>query len=56
MRCTSGRHEWTNPEDAEKCCEGFKRVLVIGDTIGCNNHGSSPLPGGTYYGYRWEQQ
>ena len=30
MFCKSGKHFWTNPADAEKCCNGYKRVLVLG--------------------------
>ena len=30
MLCKSGKHFWTNPADAEKCCNGYKRVLVLG--------------------------
>lgn len=29
-QCKSGRHYWLNPEDADKCCNGFSRVLIIG--------------------------
>lgn len=45
-------------EDAEKCCNGFRRVLVIGNAgillKGCDRIGSELLPGGVMYGYRWE--
>jgi len=30
MRCKSGRHEWFNQADADKCCNGFLRILVLG--------------------------
>jgi hypothetical protein len=30
MFCKSGKHFWTNPADAEKCCSGCKRGLVLG--------------------------
>ena len=30
MFCKSGKHFWTSPADAEKCCNGYKRVLVLG--------------------------
>lgn len=52
-RCTSGRHEWLAIEDAAKCCNGYRRELVIGDVSGCSTIGSEPLPGGVRYGYRW---
>ena len=28
--CTSGRHTWLNAADAEKCCDGaWRRILVV---------------------------
>ncbi len=27
--CKSKKHVWSNKEDAEKCCNGYKRVLVV---------------------------
>lgn len=35
--CSSGRHTWSRPEDAGKCCNGWRRVLHV-ETPG------SPLP------------
>ena len=29
MKCRSGQHEWTRPEDAAKCCNGYHRELRI---------------------------
>lgn len=29
MKCASGRHEWIDPASAAKCCNGFRRELVI---------------------------
>jgi len=29
-RCRSGKHVWTDQADAEHCCNGFLRILVIG--------------------------
>ena len=58
-KCKSGQHTWLFREDAEKCCNGFRRVLVIGKAgmvmKDCNNVGSEPLPGGVMYGYKWVQ-
>jgi hypothetical protein len=54
VKCKSGNHEWFFKEDAEKCCNGYRRVLVIGDTRECNGIGKEPLPGGSRYGYKWE--
>ena len=25
----SGRHTWSRPEDARKCCNGWRRVLYV---------------------------
>lgn len=31
MRCRSGRHEWTDPADATKCCDpAWERRLWVG--------------------------
>lgn len=27
--CKTKRHVWFNREDAEKCCNGYKRILVV---------------------------
>lgn len=53
VKCKSGMHEWFYPEDAQKCCNGFKRILVIGNISECSNIGHDPLPGGKRYGYKW---
>lgn len=29
MLCKSGKHEWLSPQDAEKCCNGYRRELEI---------------------------
>jgi hypothetical protein len=29
MLCKSGRHYWLDPADAEKCCNGWKRILLL---------------------------
>lgn len=55
-RCRSGHHEWLRPEDAEKCCNGYRRALIIGDVSRCTTLGSTPLPGGVRYGYRWVRE
>lgn len=51
--CKTGRHLWTNDEDARRCCNGYRRVLEIGNVSACNVIGSEALPGGYLYGYRW---
>jgi hypothetical protein len=30
MKCKSGKHEWTRKEDAEKCCNGYERLVGVG--------------------------
>ena len=47
MFCKSGKHFWTNPADAEKCCNGYKRILVLG---GGDNQQES---GGVMCGRAW---
>ncbi len=29
--CKSGKHTWLRQEDAAKCCNGYRRILVLGD-------------------------
>jgi hypothetical protein len=53
VKCKSGRHEWLFEEDAQKCCNGYRRVLVIGNIKECNTVGREKLPGGFRYGYKW---
>ena len=31
--CKSKRHVWTELEDAKKCCNGHKRVVVFGNDV-----------------------
>lgn len=51
-KCASGRHYWTNPDDAAKCCNGYERQLLLGkDALGCD-HFCGALEG-TVYGYSW---
>ncbi|MBU4220819.1 MAG: hypothetical protein KKA10_04225 [Euryarchaeota archaeon] len=56
-KCKSGNHTWLFKEDADKCCNGFRRVLAIGN-VGiapkdCDRVCHEPLPGGGRYGYKW---
>jgi len=30
MKCKSGKHEWLSQADADKCCNGYVRILVLG--------------------------
>ena len=36
------------------CCNGFRRVLVVGSLTGVDRRGADPLSGGVPYGYKWE--
>lgn len=31
--CRTKNHVWSQKADAEKCCNGYKRVMVFGDNI-----------------------
>ncbi|MCB0297001.1 MAG: hypothetical protein KDI38_08500 [Calditrichaeota bacterium] len=31
--CKSKKHVWSSKKDAEKCCNGYERVMVFGDDI-----------------------
>jgi len=31
FQCKSGNHWWLGQADAEKCCNGFKRVLIVAE-------------------------
>jgi len=53
-KCRSGNHAWLFKEDAEKCCNGFRRVLVLNNPGECDSVVSDLLPGGVSYGYKWE--
>lgn len=55
MKCKTGQHEWLLEKDAEKCCNGYKRVLSIGNISKSESFGSVPLPGNILYGYHWEK-
>jgi hypothetical protein len=55
MLCHSGRHAWLDPEDRARCCNGWERVLVVGDTRHCDRVAPEPLPGGIRYGYAWRR-
>ena len=59
MLCSSGRHEWSNAENAAKCCNGWHRRLLVAQlTLG------ETLPpdaqhvrneSGAAIGYVWEK-
>ena len=34
MKCASGKHEWTDPDDAAKCCNGYHRETRVGSLDG----------------------
>ena len=37
--CKSGKHYWTSKADADRCCNGWHRELIVN-------------PNGTYY-FKW---
>jgi hypothetical protein len=55
MRCKSGRHEWSDKEDAAKCCNGFVRILVFpGDTRWPERRSAAyDREARTWYGRAW---
>ena len=53
--CKSGQHNWLFPEDAKKCCNGYRRVLVIGNISDCDRVSKEVLPENIRYGYKWEK-
>jgi hypothetical protein len=49
-KCKSGLHEWINETDAQKCCSGYRRVMIL-----------YPMPGEVdsfygWYGYKWVKE
>lgn len=36
-QCTTGRHVWTRAEDARCCCNGYTRILLVGDVTNATN-------------------
>lgn len=53
MFCKSGKHFWSRAEDASRCCNGYKRILVLGDIREAETVGHGALPGPTLYGFQW---
>jgi hypothetical protein len=53
--CRSGSHTWITAADAAKCCNGWRRELVIeqpGVSLDdCDHVVSERLPGGWRYGW-----
>lgn len=58
-KCKSGNHNWLFPEDADKCCNGYRRILLIGNVgispKGCDVVITDMLSGGVKYGYKWKK-
>ncbi len=52
--CKSGKHYWTDLEDAQKCCNGYVRRLVIPkspyDLLDCDRVVVNDIKP---YGYKW---
>jgi len=55
--CTSGRHFWTDPTDAAKCCHpAWRRLLLIGAAAKASETPLQVEPvTGAVYGRRWER-
>lgn len=54
--CKTNRHWWTEKADAEKCCNGWVRILLVGrDAL---DRSETPLiqESGTVYGRAWSRQ
>lgn len=52
--CLSGRHWWRDRESADKCCNGYRRILLVG--YADIRAAGVPIDGveaGTPYGYTW---
>lgn len=49
VACRTGRHWWDSSSDAEKCCNGYKRTLVI------NGGANQQICGGVRVGRGWEK-
>lgn len=47
MKCKSGLREWISKEDADKCCNGYDRVMVLYPIAGEVDRFCG------WYGYKW---
>jgi len=55
--CKTKRHVWSKKADAEKCCNGYKRMMVYGNDIPENTKGVSTDPEtGMSYARVWIKQ
>jgi len=50
-KCKSGRHAWLNKSDAEKCCNGWTRILVLNTPSAANQAYDAKAQ--TSYGRAW---
>ena len=46
-KCKTGLHAWTNADDAARCCNGFRRQLMVGAKA------SEVDAFYGWYGYKW---
>ncbi len=53
--CKSGKHCWTDKSDAEKCCNGWTRILVISPPDKLNDCSNIQYEEstGVLYGRKW---
>lgn len=55
--CKTKRHVWSKKEDAHKCCNGYKRMMVYGNDIPENTKGVNTDPEtGMSYARVWIKQ
>ncbi|MBA2704808.1 MAG: hypothetical protein H0U60_13265 [Blastocatellia bacterium] len=52
--CKSGKHHWTDPEAAAKCCNGWRRVLLVGAEA-LAKADRPRVQDGTWIGFCWER-
>jgi hypothetical protein len=53
--CRSGRHTWADPDDAARCCNGWRRQLVIagpGEALPTDAESIGTTPG-ALFGFVW---
>ena len=54
--CVSGRHYWLTEDDRQKCCNGYRRVLVLSSDRARRPVGPfRPLVDGAGYRFAWDK-
>ena len=52
-QCKTKRHTWLHLADAEKCCNGWKRILVLNPTSRHASNIAYDVQACTSYGRAW---